>query len=164
VWDPPCYSQSAELDQKPPWNTPGQKKAPGIAVRNDRPQIVNRSDIWNCRQNLFENRLIGGSFMLADFAVVPMGVTGGVKALVAEALKIVDESGLSYKLGAMHTTIEGDSDRVMDVILRCHRRMLELAPRVLTSITIDDRRGATGRLEGKVRDVEQVLGKPLSRV
>ncbi|MFZ1053348.1 MAG: MTH1187 family thiamine-binding protein [Candidatus Sulfotelmatobacter sp.] len=102
--------------------------------------------------------------MLADFAVVPMGVTGGVKDLVAEALKIVDESGLSYKLGAMHTTIEGDSDRVMDVILRCHRRMLELAPRVLTSITIDDRTGATGRLEGKVRDVEQVLGKPLSRV
>ena len=102
--------------------------------------------------------------MLADFAVVPMGVTGGVKNLVAEALKIVDDSGLSYKLGAMHTTIEGNSDRVMDVILRCHRRMLELAPRVLTSITIDDRTGATGRLEGKVRDVEQVLGKPLSRV
>jgi uncharacterized protein (TIGR00106 family) len=115
-------------------------------------------------QNSFENQLVGGSFMLADFAVVPMGVTGGVKELVAEALKLVDESGLSYKLGAMHTTIEGDSDRVMDVILRCHRRMLELAPRVLTSITIDDRRGATGRLEGKVRDVEQVLGKPLSRV
>ena len=41
--------------------------------------------------------------MLADFAVVPMGVTGGVKDLVAEALKLVDESGLSYKLGAMHT-------------------------------------------------------------
>src|ERR1019366_5684505 len=38
--------------------------------------------------------------MLADFAVVPMGVTGGVKDLVAEALKIVDESGLSYKLVA----------------------------------------------------------------
>jgi uncharacterized protein (TIGR00106 family) len=71
--------------------------------------------------------------MLADFAVVPMGVTGRVKELVAEALRIVDESGLSDKLGAMHTTIEGDSDRVMDVILRCHRRMLELAPRVLTT-------------------------------
>jgi uncharacterized protein (TIGR00106 family) len=118
----------------------------------------------NATQIFFEDHLIGGSLMLADFAVVPMGVTGGVKNLVAEALKIVDESGLSYKLGAMHTTIEGDSDRVMDVILRCHRRMLELAPRVLTSITIDDRTGATGRLEGKVRDVEQVLGKPLSRV
>lgn len=100
--------------------------------------------------------------MLADFAVVPMGVGEGVKESVAEVLKIVDESGLSYRLGAMHTTIEGDSDRVMDVILRCHRRMLELSPRVLTSITIDDRKGATGRLEGKVKDVEQILGKTLS--
>lgn len=101
--------------------------------------------------------------MLASFAVVPMGITGGVRDLVAAALKIVDESGLPYELGPMYTTLEGDPDRVMEVILRCHRRVLELAPRVLTNITIDDRRGATGRLEGKVRDVEEVLGKPLRR-
>ena len=101
--------------------------------------------------------------MLASFAVVPMGVQDGVKDLVAEALAIVDASGLPYQLGAMHTTIEGDADQVMDVILRCHRRVLELAPRVLTSITIDDRKGATGRIVGKVRDVEEVLGKRLAR-
>jgi uncharacterized protein (TIGR00106 family) len=101
--------------------------------------------------------------MLASFAVVPMGVQEGVKELVAEALAIVDASGLPYKLGAMQTTIEGDADQVMDVILRCHRRVLELAPRVLTSITIDDRKKATGRIEGKVRDVEEVLGKRLAR-
>lgn len=101
--------------------------------------------------------------MLASFAVVPMGVQEGVKDLVAEALAIVDASGLPYQLGAMHTTIEGDTDQVMDVILRCHRKVLELAPRVLTSITIDDRKGATGRIVGKVRDVEEVLGKTLAR-
>lgn len=101
--------------------------------------------------------------MLASFSVVPLGVTGGVKALVAEALKIVDESDLDYALGAMQTTVEGDPETVMETILACHRRMLELAPRVLTHIVIDERRGATGRLEGKVRDVEEVLGKPLRR-
>lgn len=101
--------------------------------------------------------------MLASFSVVPMGMTGGVKALVAEALKIVDESGLPYELGAMQTTIEGDEERVMEVILRCHRRMLELSPRVLTHIALDDRHGATQRLEGKVQDVEKILGKPLRR-
>jgi uncharacterized protein (TIGR00106 family) len=85
-----------------------------------------------------------------------MGVTGGVKELVAEALKIVDESGLPYELGAMQTTVEGNPDEVMAIILRCHKRLLELAPRVLTHIAIDDRRGATGRLEGKVRDVEEI--------
>ena len=103
--------------------------------------------------------------MLASFAVVPLGTQGGVgvKKLVAEILDIVDRSGLPYKVGAMTTTIEGDAEPVMEVIMHCHRRMLELAPRVLTSITIDDRKGATGRLEGKVKDVEEVLGKKLGR-
>ena len=101
--------------------------------------------------------------MLASFAVIPLGVEDGVKELIAEALKIVDESGLPYSLGAMSTTIEGEPDEVMGVVMRCHRRMLELAPRVLTNITLDDRKGAKGRLTGKVRDVEEVLGKQLGR-
>ena len=101
--------------------------------------------------------------MLASFSVVPMGAGEGIKEIVAEALTIVDGSGLSYQLGPMHTVIEGTPEQVVDVILRCHRRVLELAPRVLTSITLDDRTGATGRLLGKVRDVEQILGKSLSR-
>jgi uncharacterized protein YqgV (UPF0045/DUF77 family) len=41
--------------------------------------------------------------------------------------------------------------------------MLELAPRVMTNITIDERKGATGRLTGKVKDVEELLGKKLER-
>jgi uncharacterized protein (TIGR00106 family) len=101
--------------------------------------------------------------MLASFSVVPMGAGEGVKEIVAEALSIVDNSGLPYQLGPMHTVIEGSQEDVMDVILRCHRRVLELSPRVLTSITLDDRKGATGRLQGKVSDVEQILGKTLSR-
>jgi uncharacterized protein YqgV (UPF0045/DUF77 family) len=63
----------------------------------------------------------------------------------------------------MNTTIEGEPDEVMAVIMRCHRRMLELAPRVMTNITIDERKGATGRLTGKVKDVEELLGKKLER-
>lgn len=37
--------------------------------------------------------------MLASFSVVPMDVPGGVKSLIAEALKIVDESGLNLRIG-----------------------------------------------------------------
>ena len=89
--------------------------------------------------------------MLASFSVVPMGAGDGVKEIVAEALAIVDDSGLSYQLGPMHTVIEGETEQVLDVILRCHHRVLELAPRVLTNITLDDRKGAVDRLRGKVR-------------
>ena len=104
------------------------------------------------------------TIMLASFSVVPLGAGEGVKEIIAEVLSIVDGSGLSYQLGPMHTVVEGEPEQVLEVILRCHRRVLELAPRVLTNITLDDRKGATGRLRGKVRDVEQILGKPLSRL
>lgn len=100
--------------------------------------------------------------MLASFSVIPLGVGEELKELIAEALSIVEKAGLPYKLGAMQTTIEGEPERVMAVIMECHRRMIELAPRVLTSITIDDRKGAVGRLEGKVKDVEDILKKELS--
>ncbi len=101
--------------------------------------------------------------MLASFSVVPMGAGEGVKKIIAEAIAIVDASGLPYQLGPMHTVVEGEPEEVLDVIMRCHRRVLEVAPRVLTNITLDDRKGATGRLQGKVRDIEEILGKPLSR-
>ena len=63
------------------------------------------------------------------------------------------------------TTIEGDGwDRVMGVVRACHEKAMELAPRCLTSITIDDRRGFTGRLEGKVKDVQDILAEREVRV
>jgi uncharacterized protein (TIGR00106 family) len=101
--------------------------------------------------------------MLASFSIVPIGVGDELKEYIASVLEIIDESGLDYKLGAMQTTVEGDSDRVMELIMKCHQHMLGKAPRVLTHISIDDRKGATGRLTGKVKDVESVVGKELHR-
>ena len=53
--------------------------------------------------------------MLASFSVVPMGAGEGVKEIIAEALAIVDRSGLSYELGPMHTVIEGEPEKMLDV-------------------------------------------------
>lgn len=100
--------------------------------------------------------------MLASFSVVPVGTGEELKQYVAEILDIIDRSGLPYKLGAMQTTVEGDEERVMNLIMECHRHMRARAKRVVTHIAIDDREGATGRLGGKVADVEKTLGRKLS--
>lgn len=100
--------------------------------------------------------------MLASFSVVPIGAGEDVRDEVAAALAVVVDSGLPYSLGAMQTTVEGSEDEVMALIMQCHRRVRALCPRVLTHITIDDREGATGRLVGKIVDVETVLGGQLS--
>jgi len=100
--------------------------------------------------------------MLASFTVLPFGVGEELSTFVAQALSIVEKSGLNYRLGAMQTTLEGDPEEVMNVIMECHKRVLTVAPRVLTNITIDERINATDRLTGKIADVEKVLGKELS--
>jgi len=97
--------------------------------------------------------------MLASFSVVPMGVGEALSEHVAKIIAIIDESGLDYSLGAMNTTVEGTEEEVLGLIMKCHAAAREMAPRVLTSITIDDRSGATGRLAGKIEDVERVLGR-----
>ena len=78
---------------------------------------------------------------------------------VARIVDIIDRSGLEYRLGAMATTVEGEENEVMELVMKCHRAALEAAPRVFTSVTIDDREGATGRLTGKIDDVERILGR-----
>jgi uncharacterized protein (TIGR00106 family) len=101
--------------------------------------------------------------MLATFSVLPVGVGEALSEYVARIIDIIDASGLDYRLGAMETTVEGGEDEVMQLIMKCHRAGREAAPRVFTSVTIDDREGATGRLTGKIDDVERILGRSVKR-
>ena len=99
--------------------------------------------------------------MIANFSVVPIGKGNSLSSQVAEVLKIVDESGINYKLHSMGTILEGDWDEILRLIKKCHERTLEDSDRVLTTITIDDRKGKSGRIVGKVQSVERKLGKEL---
>ena len=100
--------------------------------------------------------------MIASFSIVPLDAGEELSEKVAEIVPVIEQSGLDYVMGAMQTTIEGDTDKVMEVIMACHHQMRKSSRRVLTKITIDDREGAVGRLHGKVRDVEKVLGRRVS--
>ncbi|MCX7719321.1 MAG: MTH1187 family thiamine-binding protein [Candidatus Sumerlaeaceae bacterium] len=101
--------------------------------------------------------------MLAEFSIAPMNHPGGLSGVVAEMIRIVDDSGLPYELHAMGTIIEGPWDEVMAVIGKCHAKALETGSRVSTFIKIDDNPGRTNRLTGKVEAVERVLGRPARR-
>ncbi len=49
--------------------------------------------------------------MIAEISVIPIGEGIDLSGYVARVVKIIDESGLDYKLNAMGTVVEGDSDR-----------------------------------------------------
>jgi len=50
--------------------------------------------------------------MLAAFSITPLGVGESVVGPVAEAVRLVRESGLPNETNAMFTNVEGDWDEV----------------------------------------------------
>ena len=60
---------------------------------------------------------VGGMALFA-FSVAPSASddTGSVSAAVADALRVVRDSGLPYELTSMFTTIEGEWEEVMPVV------------------------------------------------
>jgi uncharacterized protein (TIGR00106 family) len=102
--------------------------------------------------------------MIAEISVIPIGKGVDLASYVARVVKIIDESGLDYKLNAMGTVVEGDSDRVFDLIKKCHNKMLELSERVYTTVKIDERKDKKEKmLEHKVKAVEKELGRSLKK-
>ncbi len=95
--------------------------------------------------------------MLVAFSVTPLGVGESVGDLVAEAVKVVRDSGLPSETNAMFTNIEGEWDEVMVVIKRSVEAVAAKAPRVSVVIKIDHRPGVVGGLESKVASVEHHL-------
>jgi uncharacterized protein (TIGR00106 family) len=95
--------------------------------------------------------------MIAAFSITPLGAGDSVSAPVADAVRIVRESGLPNETNAMFTNIEGEWDEVMDVIKRCVDRVAASAPRVSVVIKIDQRAGVTDGLHTKVTVVEEHL-------
>jgi uncharacterized protein (TIGR00106 family) len=95
--------------------------------------------------------------MLVAFSVTPLGVGEAVAEYVADAVRVVRESGLPNRTDAMFTTVEGDWDEVMDVVKRAVEAVAAKAPRVSVTLKADIRPGIAGALDAKVEAVERYL-------
>jgi uncharacterized protein (TIGR00106 family) len=101
--------------------------------------------------------------MLIEFSMIPIGSGSSIGDRLAEVLRVVDASGVPYKVNPMGTVIEGEWDDLFRLIKKCHKTMMKKEERVLTSISIDDRKGRPDRLEQKVKSIEKRLGKSLKK-
>lgn len=98
--------------------------------------------------------------MIVAISISPSAAdeSGGVSDSVAEAVRIIRESGLPCETNAMFTNIEGEWDEVMDVVKRAVLKVAETSPRVGLVLKADIRAGHdSGELEGKVTRLEQHL-------
>jgi uncharacterized protein (TIGR00106 family) len=101
--------------------------------------------------------------MLVEFTIIPIGIGSSLGEKLAEVLKIVDASGLPYKVNPMGTVIEGEWNEVMKLIKQCHETVMKTGERAITKLSIDDRKGKTNRIEEKVTSIEKRIGKSLKK-
>jgi uncharacterized protein (TIGR00106 family) len=95
--------------------------------------------------------------MLLAFSITPLGVGDSVSESVADAVRIVRDSGLPNETNAMFTNVEGDWDQVMGLLKACVDKVAETAPRVSVVVKIDHRPGHDGAITAKVDAVEARL-------
>jgi uncharacterized protein (TIGR00106 family) len=96
--------------------------------------------------------------VLVAFSVTPLGGdSDGVAEAVADAVRVVRESGLPNETNAMFTLVEGEWDEVMDVVRRATEAVQARAPRVSLVLKADVRPGYEGQLTAKVQRLEERL-------
>lgn len=97
----------------------------------------------------------------ADVTIVPIG-TGNtsISSYVAACERLVKEfPDINFRINPMSTTLEGEIDRVLELIRRMHEApFTQGAYRVSTSIRIDDRRDHRNTMENKIETVREKAG------
>lgn len=98
--------------------------------------------------------------MLFAFSIAPSGAadeSGSVSAAVADAVRVVRQSGLPNETTSMFTTIEGEWEECMSVIKDACDAIAAHSDRVSLVLKADLRPGYNGQLTSKVDRVEDRL-------
>ncbi len=96
--------------------------------------------------------------MIAFIAISPLDHWEHMSPYVAQSIRLLKESGLSYELGPMGTTIEGESEKVFEVMRKMHLAISKKSKRGSTLIKIDeDLDRPIRQMKDRVRSVEAKL-------
>lgn len=99
--------------------------------------------------------------ILMEFSIFPTDQGESVSAHVSEVIRMIRESGLDYRLTPMGTVIE--TEELSEALAMVERAATILqgrdCRRIYSAIKLDIRTGKGGRLEQKIRSVEQKIGE-----
>ena len=101
--------------------------------------------------------------VLLEFSLYPTDKGESVSSYVSRILKVIDESGLAYKLTPMGTILEGEWNQVMAVVSACYRELEKDCDRIAVNLKVDYRKGSQSRLNSKIDKLERLLGKELKK-
>ncbi|MCG9967734.1 MTH1187 family thiamine-binding protein [Pelotomaculum terephthalicicum JT] len=96
---------------------------------------------------------------IVEVSVVPMGTpTPSISSYIADCCELAKkEGGIKSQVTSMSTILEGDLDKVIDVVKKMHQEPFRSGVgRVVTSVTIDDRHDKPDSMAARVDSVNNV--------
>ncbi len=93
--------------------------------------------------------------VIADLAIIPIGVGVSLSKYVAACERVLADAGLEPTLHANGTNVEGEWDVVFAALKRCHEVLHEMgAPRVSTNMRLGTRVDRGQSMQDKINSVE----------
>jgi uncharacterized protein (TIGR00106 family) len=98
--------------------------------------------------------------LIADIAIIPLGVGLSLSPWVAACERVFTEAGLQPRLHPNGTNVEGDWDTVLAALKRCHEVLHEMgAPRVSSNVRLGTRTDRPQTMDDKLAAVRSKLGE-----
>ena len=96
--------------------------------------------------------------VIADLAIIPIGVGVSLSRYVAACERVLTEAGLEPTLHANGTNVEGEWEVVFAALKRCHETLHAMgAPRVSTNMRLGTRVDRVQSMQDKIEAVEEKL-------
>ena len=96
---------------------------------------------------------------LVAVAIAPFGVGDELAPYVAEAIRVIRDSGLPHRTTSMFTEIEGEWDEVMQVVRDATFVLASKGIRTEVVLKADIRPGFTDTMTGKLERMEAQIKK-----
>jgi uncharacterized protein (TIGR00106 family) len=99
--------------------------------------------------------------VLMNFAMFPTDKGSSVSEFVSRVVKMISESGFDYKLTAMGTIVETENlSQALEIVNEAYTLLENDSNRVYCTANFDIQTNKPmGRMEGKVKSVEEKIGK-----
>ncbi|MCU4156406.1 MTH1187 family thiamine-binding protein [Carboxylicivirga sp. A043] len=98
--------------------------------------------------------------VLLNFAMFPTDKGDSVSQYVSQIINHIKESGVSYKLNPMGTTIETDTmEQALQIVQESYDILEPVSNRVYCSINIDAQKNKSQRIASKIASIEAKIGE-----
>jgi uncharacterized protein (TIGR00106 family) len=98
--------------------------------------------------------------ILVQFTMFPTDKGDSVSPYVSRIIKMMRDSGVPYKLTPMATIFEVEEmPEALAIIENAYNTLEPDCSRIYATATFDIRKGKSNRMEGKIKSVEDKIGK-----